>query len=88
MSFEQVGKQFVEHYYQTFDSQRANLGALYSAESMLSYEGEQFLGSASIMEKLNQLPSVQHKIITFDAQPSFNNAIIAFVSGDLVIDGS
>jgi hypothetical protein len=54
---------------------------------MLSYEGDQFLGTAAIMEKLNGLPSVQHKILSFDAQPSFNNAIIAFVSGDLIIDG-
>jgi len=55
---------------------------------MLSYEGEQFLGTGPIMEKLNSLPSVQHKITSFDAQPSFNNAIIAFVSGDLIIDGN
>ena len=55
---------------------------------MMSYEGEQFLGVAAIMEKLAQMPSIQHKITTFDAQPGFNNGIIAFVSGDLIIDGN
>jgi hypothetical protein len=34
------------------------------------------------------MPSIQHKLVTFDAQPSFNNGILAFVSGDLIIDGN
>ena len=32
------------------------------------------------------MPSIRHKILTFDAQPSVNNSILAFVSGDLFID--
>ena len=44
MSFDEVGRQFVEHYYNTFDSARNNLAVLYTDASMLSYEGEQFLG--------------------------------------------
>lgn len=32
--FEQVGKAFIQHYYQAFDTNRANLGDLYQAESM------------------------------------------------------
>jgi hypothetical protein len=55
---------------------------------MLSYEGEQFLGMQGIMTKLTGMPSILHKIVTFDAQPTFNNGIIAFVSGDLIIDGN
>ncbi len=55
---------------------------------MLTYEGEQFLGPAQIMEKLGTMPSIHHKIVTFDAQPSVNQGIIAFVSGDLIIDGN
>lgn len=40
-SFEQVGKQFVDHYYSTFDTNRASLASLYTDQSMMSYEGEQ-----------------------------------------------
>jgi hypothetical protein len=87
-SFEEVGKQFVMHYYNIFDTQRASLSTLYSDQSMLSYEGEQFLGTEAIMGKLSAMPSIQHKLVTFDAQPSFNNGILAFVSGDLIIDGN
>lgn len=32
--FEQVGKAFIQHYYQAFDTNRAGLGDLYQAESM------------------------------------------------------
>lgn len=86
--FETVGKQFVEHYYSTFDTGRANLGQLYAEGSMLTFENEQFLGSQNIMEKLNGLPSIKHAIITQDYQPTVNNGIIAFVTGQLAIDGS
>lgn len=55
---------------------------------MLTYEGEQFLGVQQIMGKLSGMPTIQHRIVTFDAQPSHNNGILAMVSGDLVIDGN
>jgi len=86
MSFEEVGKNFVQHYYAMFDSQRDQIATLYTKDSMLSFEGEQFLGVEQIMGKLGGMPSIKHKITTFDAQPTLNNGIIAFVSGDLVID--
>ena len=54
---------------------------------MLSFEGEQFLGVESIMGKLSGLPSMQHSGSSFDFQPTVNNGIIAFVTGQLSIDG-
>jgi len=33
-NFEQVGKAFIQHYYQAFDSNRATLADLYQGESM------------------------------------------------------
>ena len=84
--FQSIGNQFVQHYYNTIDTNRAGLASLYSAESMLSFEGEQFLGTESIMGKLNALPSMQHVASSFDFQPTVNNGIIAFVTGQLSID--
>ena len=46
------------------------------------------MGPQQIMEKLGGMPSISHKIVTFDAQPTFNNGILCFVSGDLIIDGN
>ena len=85
--FQSVGTQFVQHYYTTIDSNRANLASLYSQESMLSFEGEQYLGVEAIMGKLQSLPSMQHAAASFDYQPTVNNGIIAFVTGQLAIDG-
>jgi hypothetical protein len=47
-----VANNFVQFYYQTFTSNRAGLGALYQPHSMLSFEGQPFQGSQSIVEKL------------------------------------
>jgi hypothetical protein len=38
------------------------------------------------MGKLNGLPSMQHVASSFDFQPTVNNGIIAFVTGQLSID--
>ena len=54
---------------------------------MLSFEGEQFLGSESILGKLNSLGKVAHQMNTLDSQPTMNNGIITMVNGDLSIDG-
>jgi len=60
---------------------------LYTDESMLSFEGEQFKGVASIIDKFSSFGQIQHVIKSFDAQPSVNNGILCFISGDLFIDG-
>ena len=54
-----VAKAFVDHYYQTFDSNRAALAGLYQDGSMLTFEGEKFLGGAAIAGKIGSLPFQQ-----------------------------
>ncbi|PHJ19555.1 nuclear transport factor 2 [Cystoisospora suis] len=80
--FDAIGKQFVQHYYATFGSQREKLAELYTEQSMLTYENEQFQGTAAIVTKLQKLPLVvKHSIITCDCQPTPNNGIVVLVSG-------
>lgn len=55
---------------------------------MLSFEGEQLKGVASILGKFSSFGEIRHDIKSFDAQPSLNNGILCFVSGDLFIDKS
>ncbi|KAI7884216.1 nuclear transport factor 2 [Lichtheimia hyalospora FSU 10163] len=85
-----VAKAFVEFYYQTFDTNRQNLGPLYRDHSMLTFEGQQTSGANPIVEKLVNLPfqKVAHRISTIDAQPTDPNAgtIIVTVTGQLLID--
>ncbi|KAH9915791.1 nuclear transport factor 2 [Epithele typhae] len=87
-----IAKQFTDFYYNTFDTNRANLGALYRDMSMLTWEGSQLLGATSISEKLAGLPfeKVLHKVTTLDAQPSSPSvaSVIVSVTGLLVVDDS
>ncbi|CAA6668352.1 unnamed protein product [Spirodela intermedia] len=54
-----VAKAFVEHYYRTFDNNRADLGNLYQDGSMLTFEGAKTQGSQAIVAKLTSLPFQQ-----------------------------
>ncbi|OJJ39179.1 hypothetical protein ASPWEDRAFT_36907 [Aspergillus wentii DTO 134E9] len=81
-------EQFVQFYYNTFDTARPNLQGLYRDESMLTFETSSILGAANIIEKLTSLPfeKVQHQVSTLDAQPSRDGAIIVMVTGALLVD--
>ena len=87
--FTQIGQQFVTHYYKTFDRNRSELGSLYSAQSMLSFESQQFQGVEGIVQKLVSLhfQTVEHQIVTTDCQPGPNNGVIVLVTGTLLVDG-
>ncbi|KAJ7052535.1 nuclear transport factor 2 [Mycena amicta] len=91
-NIDQVAGAFIDFYYQTFDTNRADLRSLYRDGSMLSFEGSQILGTTAIVEKLVGLPfqKVQHKVTTKDAQPSSANgsSLLVSVTGMLVVDDS
>ncbi|KAL4724026.1 Nuclear transport factor 2 [Fusarium chlamydosporum] len=88
-NFEEVAKQFVEYYYNTFDSDRKGLAALYRPNSMLTFESASVLGAEAITEKLTSLPfqKVKHQVATLDAQPSNEQGgVIILITGALLID--
>eukprot|EP00271_Cylindrocystis_brebissonii_P008930 TRINITY_DN23465_c0_g1_i1.p1 TRINITY_DN23465_c0_g1~~TRINITY_DN23465_c0_g1_i1.p1 ORF type:complete len:123 (+),score=24.10 TRINITY_DN23465_c0_g1_i1:241-609(+) len=81
-----ISKAFVEHYYNTFDTNRGNLYTLYQDNSMLSFEGEKFMGAQNIQAKITGLPFQQckHVIGTVDCQLSGPaNGMLVFVSGKI-----
>ncbi|CAH2034112.1 unnamed protein product [Thlaspi arvense] len=85
-----VAKAFVEHYYSTFDTNRAGLAGLYQEASMLTFEGQKIQGVQSIVAKLTSLPFQQckHHISTVDCQPSGPaSGMLVFVSGNLQLAG-
>lgn len=87
--FENVAKQFVQFYYNQFDSDRTQLAALYKDNSMLTFESAPCQGTASIIEKLSGLPfgKIEHQVSTLDAQPANENgSIIVVVSGALLVE--
>ncbi|XP_008790757.1 nuclear transport factor 2B [Phoenix dactylifera] len=85
-----VAKAFVEHYYRTFDSNRAGLANLYQEGSMLTFEGAKTQGAQAIAAKISSLPFQQciHNISTVDCQPSGPaGGMLVFVSGSLQLAG-
>ncbi|CAN1838913.1 Nuclear transport factor 2A [Linum perenne] len=85
-----VSKAFVDHYYSTFDSNRAGLVGLYQDGSMLTFEGQKIQGAQNIVGKLTSLPFEQckHSITTVDCQPSGPaGGMVVFVSGNLQLAG-
>ncbi|CDJ58221.1 nuclear transport factor 2, putative [Eimeria maxima] len=85
--FDSIGPQFVQLYYETFRNNRANLGELYTEDSLLTYEGTQFRGATAIVQKLSQLPAVvNHQLVTCDCQPTPNGGVLIVVCGDLAIE--
>ncbi|GAB4839754.1 Nuclear transport factor 2A, variant 2 [Ancistrocladus abbreviatus] len=84
-----VAKAFVEHYYSTFDANRAGLANLYQDNSMLTFEGQKIQGAPNIVAKLTSLPfqQCQHSITTVDCQPSGAGSMLVFVSGNLQLAG-
>ncbi|KAG0333064.1 Nuclear transport factor 2 [Podila horticola] len=88
MSYEQIGEQFVDFYYKTFDSGRAGLAPVYRETSMMSFEGSQTAGASTIVAKLAGLPfgNVAHRIVTKDFQP-VGTDIIVLVTGQLLTEG-
>lgn len=90
MDPDSVAKAFVEHYYRTFDANRADLGNLYQEGSMLTFEGSKIQGAQAIVAKLTSLPfqQCQHSISTVDCQPSGPaGGMVVFVSGSLQLGG-
>ncbi|CCF47766.1 nuclear transport factor 2 [Colletotrichum higginsianum] len=87
-NFEEIAKQFIEFYYNQFDSDRKGLSSLYREQSMLTFESASSLGVNSIVEKLSSLPfqKVKHQVTTLDAQPTLEGGIIILVTGQLLVD--
>ncbi|XP_072965064.1 nuclear transport factor 2B-like [Typha angustifolia] len=90
MDPDSLAKAFVEHYYRTFDHNRADLVGLYQDNSMLTFEGAKTQGAQAIAAKIASLPFQQcaHSISTVDCQTSGPaGGVIVFVSGSLQVGG-
>lgn len=90
--YENIGKVFVQQYYAMFDGDanaRANIANLYSdTDSLLTFEGQPFMGKAKIATKLSQLTfqKINHAIETLDCQPTIDGGIVIMVTGQLKTD--
>ncbi|EFA76552.1 nuclear transport factor 2 [Heterostelium album PN500] len=88
MSADQISRQFLEHYYNTFDADRKALAPLYTPQSVLTWEGKAIQGKDNIINHVSSLPfqNVKRRLNTLDYQPT-SNGLMIMATGDLSIDG-
>lgn len=90
--FENIGRVFVQQYYQLFDgdvNSRSGIANFYhEANSLLTFEGQPFMGKAKIADKLGQLSfqKINHAIETCDCQPTLDGGVVVMVMGQLKTD--
>ena len=89
--YENIGKVFVQQYYAMFDGgvqARAGIAGFYSDTSLLTFEGEQFMGKVKIGEKLTNLSfqKIEHAIEICDFQPTTDGGVVIMVMGHLKTD--
>ena len=77
----------MEHYYQTFDTDRGKLVALYRNDSQLTFEGAKVIGAQAIGEKFMSLAfkASQHKLDSVDYQMSPQGGLFVFVTGQILV---
>lgn len=87
--FDTIGKEFIKAYYARFDEKatRAEVAQFYTVDqSMLSFEGQQFMGQEKIKHKLTEdfpMGSIKRAITKVDCQPMMDGGVLVFVIGQL-----
>ncbi|KAI8073834.1 hypothetical protein BC940DRAFT_289326 [Gongronella butleri] len=66
---EKSTEQFVQFFYNNYDSQRSSLGSLYRDGSAILWNGNAFSGAQQYSEFLGRLPASQHELDVYDCQP-------------------
>nr|AAQ02309.1 CG10174 protein [Drosophila mauritiana] len=89
--YEEIGKGFVQQYYDISDdpAYRENVVHFYSATvSFMTFEGHQIQGAPKILEKVQSLSFQKINIVitTVDSQPTFDSGVLIFVLGRLKCD--
>lgn len=85
MSFQDIGNQFVQHYYVTFAGNRDALAPLYRPHTLLTWQSEQMQGVEAIMSRFQRLgfQQAEFRADSIDAQPSLSGGVIVVVNGEV-----
>ena len=88
MSFDEVGKGFVNQYYAIFSANRAQLAGVYRETSLMTWVGEQMQGATAIMGRMQTLSfqKIAFKPEDIDCHPSLSGGVIVVVNGECHLD--
>ncbi|KPA76018.1 putative nuclear transport factor 2 [Leptomonas pyrrhocoris] len=87
MSFQEVGTGFVQHYYNFFSTQRAQLAGIYRPSTLLTWQSEQMQGVDAIMARFANLgfSEAAFKQDNVDCQPSLSGGVLVVVNGEVAL---
>ncbi|NWW31998.1 NTF2 factor, partial [Panurus biarmicus] len=84
--WEQIGSSFVQHYYQLFDADRTQLGAIYvSMHRKGAGPPSHYLSGIPCFDSL-PFQKIQHSITAQDHQPTPDSCILSMVVGQLKVN--
>lgn len=87
-NYVQIGANFVQLYYSTFDNtvtRQQNIRNLYSSSSNLAYGGVVISGVENILQRFNTVPNVIYRnISSTDSQPTNDAGVIINVFGKML----
>ncbi|CCW71375.1 unnamed protein product [Phytomonas sp. Hart1] len=85
MSFQEVGAQFVQHYYSFFSNQRAQLAGIYRPTTLLTWQNEQLQGVEAITARFANLgfAEASFKTDSLNCQPSLSGGVLVVVNGEV-----
>ncbi|KAK3418262.1 nuclear transport factor 2B [Eucalyptus grandis] len=83
-----AAKQFVEDYYKTFDTNRADLVNLYREESFVLFAGQKIQGKEGIVAKLTSIQQCRYQITNLNCIPGVVPVgVLVVVAGYMWLDG-
>lgn len=89
-NFAVIGTEFVKAFYECYDdpAKRDGLSNFYHNEAFQSFEDDQRMGKAAILEKIKSLPfqSVAHAITKVDSQPTLDGGVLVSILGQVKVD--
>ncbi|KAK8821723.1 nuclear transport factor 2 [Blastocystis sp. ATCC 50177/Nand II] len=84
---QELGKSFITYFYQSYDGDRTALQGIYQDCSMLTFEGQEYLGTQAIMTKIAGIGArFAHNIQSMDIQPTSDGSIMIVCTGEIKID--
>eukprot|EP00455_Lapot_gusevi_P009618 TRINITY_DN1431_c0_g2_i3.p2 TRINITY_DN1431_c0_g2~~TRINITY_DN1431_c0_g2_i3.p2 ORF type:complete len:129 (+),score=43.30 TRINITY_DN1431_c0_g2_i3:64-450(+) len=91
-NIDDIARSFVQFYYSLFDdkSKRANVAALFQANSMVTFVDTKVQGQEAILKHFTEgvnFNNVSHTPLSIDAQPT-GPGILVFVTGHIRVDDS
>ena len=88
INYASLARNFIQHYYTTYDSSFQNLASLYKPTSKFTFSDKEYIGFNNLYADLSYnvgVTNYEHRCETYDAQPINRHEIFLTVTGTMRI---